>query len=528
MKKVLVISLAALLVAAAVLVWIFALHTDMPDVAGQTLAQASDAMESAGFKAKTAEGYSFTVPAGSVISQSVAPGKSFLKGRSVVLTVSLGIEQIMVPDLQGLTPGQAEEMLRELGFAVSISDGYSASVGTGLVCAQSVAPDTGTDKNSTVSLEVSIGTPVPNLVGTAERDAADAIETAGLVVNRAIQCSDTVEEGLVISQSLDPDAVTDIGTELHIVVSAGIANARGNTSANLVSLNSGFAAEQGNWVYVVIPVVGGDYLTNEDILRINKNTGETVTLCRVPWNVTNLNVVAEWIYFYLSNDGIYRLSIEGGEAQKIFEYKTSFTSMQVVGDYIYYTEHSEKANGSALYMLYRVKTDGSDHALLCEDNCNYFNIAGDYIYYYDEPNNGLYRINTDGSGRVRLASGRYEDLNVVGDTIYFSSGNWRNPYKAELSNPSKRTQFKDIRDGWLYINVTGDWIYCFLYSFNNEDSGIYKIKTDGTEKIRLLSEYDGMQVGSMIVVGDWIVFSFMSASEYYRMNLDGTDIVKIG
>ena len=87
-----------------------------------------------------------------------------------------------------------------------------------------------------------------------------------------------------------------------------------------------------------------------------------------------------------------------------------------------------------------------------------------------------------------------------------------------------------------YAAIEGNWIY---YLAPNEDSsqvGIFKIKTDGTEKTELLmNEGDGQtEIVSINAVGDYVYFISISSNEgntedtidnkIYRMKTDGSDL----
>ncbi len=67
--------------------------TELPNVVGQTLDDARETLEGAGFKVRVQQQPSDTVPAGSVISMSPPGGTSLTPGRTVTLVVSTGPRQ---------------------------------------------------------------------------------------------------------------------------------------------------------------------------------------------------------------------------------------------------------------------------------------------------------------------------------------------------------------------------------------------------------------------------------------------------
>jgi len=68
------------------------------------------------------------------------------------------------------------------------------------------------------------------------------------------------------------------------------------------------------------------------------------------------------------------------------------------------------------------------------------------------------------------------------------------------------------------IEVSGGWIY-----YNVKPSGLYKVRTDGTENTKIADISDFM--GQMKVSGDWIYY--VAGSSMYRMKTEGTGQAKI-
>lgn len=129
-----------------------------------------------------------------------------------------------VPQLVGTEQQAAYDLLKEAGLFLKKQElQYSTEVPKGQVISQSPEPGTGAAKGDTVSVTVSAGprqVQVISVVGQSEEEAAGYLESLGLVVNVAREYSSTVEEGNVISQSIDPSTV-DEGTEITITVSRG-------------------------------------------------------------------------------------------------------------------------------------------------------------------------------------------------------------------------------------------------------------------------------------------------------------------
>jgi len=88
-------------------------NVQLPDVTGQTLQRAKDTLEGNGFKVQTKEVDS-AEDQGVVVAQNPDPGR-VQKGSLVTLSVSKG-NQFLMPDLRGMTEGQARAKLGQLGW----------------------------------------------------------------------------------------------------------------------------------------------------------------------------------------------------------------------------------------------------------------------------------------------------------------------------------------------------------------------------------------------------------------------------
>jgi serine/threonine-protein kinase len=77
------------------------------------------------FKITFAEEYSTDVEKGIIFKQSVSAGETVTQGTEIVLTVSLGIETAVVPDVGGLTLDEAKKQLEDAGFTVTTVEVYN-------------------------------------------------------------------------------------------------------------------------------------------------------------------------------------------------------------------------------------------------------------------------------------------------------------------------------------------------------------------------------------------------------------------
>jgi len=88
---------------------------------GQSGDQASNELTSAGFKVKSTFGYSESIPAGNVISQTPAGGAPIPVGSTVAIIVSQGSGTVFIPNLYSLTQLAATTALENLQLKVKVS-----------------------------------------------------------------------------------------------------------------------------------------------------------------------------------------------------------------------------------------------------------------------------------------------------------------------------------------------------------------------------------------------------------------------
>ena len=89
----------------------------MPDFVGQPQAAAEGWAQANGIQLDVVTVKS-DVPAGTVIHQSLPPGRTFTKGQVIIVKVSAGPPTVAIPNVDGLPVDQATHILEKLGFSV--------------------------------------------------------------------------------------------------------------------------------------------------------------------------------------------------------------------------------------------------------------------------------------------------------------------------------------------------------------------------------------------------------------------------
>ena len=119
----------------------------IPDLAGLTVAQASEAALHSGLDLNIENKfYSRTVPAGRILSQSPAAGSRVRRGWQVRVTESLGPQQVTIPDVVGEPVREASLDLRKSSLDLGTLAHMDAPGDTDMVLSQTPPPDAGVDQ----------------------------------------------------------------------------------------------------------------------------------------------------------------------------------------------------------------------------------------------------------------------------------------------------------------------------------------------------------------------------------------------
>ena len=165
--------------------------------------------------------------AGKISKQTPEAGEKVSKHTKIEVVVSSGLvgSKKAIPDVSGMSETEAQNELEEAGFKVTSSFQYDDSVESGKVI--NTTPEAGTkaEKGSTVTMLVSQGSnkkTVPDVRGMADATAQSTIKSYGFNVGTVTyDYSDSVEKGMVISQTVEPGTKASAGTSISITVSNG-------------------------------------------------------------------------------------------------------------------------------------------------------------------------------------------------------------------------------------------------------------------------------------------------------------------
>ena len=147
--------------------------TEVPDVVGEAQDEAVQQLQDADFKiGNTKEEASDSVPEGQVTRTDPEGGSMADPGSKVNLWVSTGPEQVQVPDLSGMTQGEAESALSDRGLSANFQEEESDAE-AGRVTRQDPGPNTEVDPNSTVNVWIAKAPEEPEERPTDDDDNDD-------------------------------------------------------------------------------------------------------------------------------------------------------------------------------------------------------------------------------------------------------------------------------------------------------------------------------------------------------------------
>lgn len=206
--------------------------TTVPNVVDRSEADAEKILQDANLKVTKGEPqYSDTIAEGNVISSDPTAGTEVDEGTSVTIVVSLGKEEVTVPNLYNKSASEAEAELSAAGLVGSASEDYSDSVEAGYVISQSPESGSKLEKGGTVSYVVSLGprtqtVEVPDVLREYPETAETRLREYGFVPVYAGTAESSLPAGTVCSTSPEPGVKLEAGSQVYYWVSSGPAQSQ--------------------------------------------------------------------------------------------------------------------------------------------------------------------------------------------------------------------------------------------------------------------------------------------------------------
>ena len=256
-----------------------------------------------------------------------------------------------------------------------------------------------------------------------------------------------------------------------------------------------------------------DNLTNEALFMIK---GDEETKIYSGYYFSSFNLITDKLYFLSSEVGFGVLDINTNEVTRYAETE-NITKMLVIDDWILYTQKDQH--------LWAMRIDGTDMRRITDFSCySEFYVYEDRLYCIGAEDNFLYSVTLDGTDKKLILDNEILNFNISDGWIYFSE--MKDFDSAEENDPSLTKMRVDgaqqkviCNDYASSINVSGDWIY---YSNRSSEGELYRIKTDGTLREQLDTEYD---VFGINVLNDRIIYSAKVEENHtvYSLKTDVSD-----
>lgn len=246
----------------------------------------------------------------------------------------------------------------------------------------------------------------------------------------------------------------------------------------------------------------------------------------------------DWLFYSINeraaskaDSGLYKIKQDGTEKTKL--YKQGVGEINLLGDWIYFIVSTTVEDGTPISVdLKKIKTDGTGlvNLLTMKDNdILWMQIAGNWIYFntYQENNlkkgqypNNIYQMKLDGTARKLIVKNAF--CNALQAEWFYGLG-----YRIKIDGSQKEIISKNemSSDGFV---VDGDWIF---YSNTSDEARLYKIKTDGTGRVKLSDD----SIGILLKMGDEIFYRINSMvdnpsaddGKLFKIKTDGTTRTEI-
>jgi len=202
-------------------------ETELPDVIEMSLTEATKVLEEKGFQIVVKDSlFDAKHDVGTVIEQNPYPYATVKEGRRVYLTVSIGEKPIIMPNLFGVSPREAELILETYGLKVGSkyyvpNDRYYE----GTVMGQSYPQGQEIKSNSKIDIIISLGqvskeSIVPELVGKSLHEARERLKAVNLGIAEIVwEERDSILPETVISQSIPSGQTFEQEETITLVVS---------------------------------------------------------------------------------------------------------------------------------------------------------------------------------------------------------------------------------------------------------------------------------------------------------------------
>ncbi len=198
----------------------------VPSTVGATQLEAKSVLDPLGLTFVVVEKrFSEDIPEGYVIESSPAAGKRVEQGSNINLILSKGPERFLIPQLTGLTPQAAKNLITKFPIKVEpIVEEFNSEIPKGYVIGSNPVAGEKVKRNSKFIIIVSKGieqVAIASYVGKSSEQALNELTEAGFDVKQKYDFSETRLLGEVISQKPEGGKEADKGSKVELIVSKG-------------------------------------------------------------------------------------------------------------------------------------------------------------------------------------------------------------------------------------------------------------------------------------------------------------------
>jgi len=189
----------------------------IPDLSGLTEEEATKVLMAKELKLKVIGSQHSDIEKGLIISQNPPAGENKAKNSQVSVVTSAGQDMVTVPDVTGLTLGQAREKLKETNLNIKLEEGQIAEDDSILIETQSPPSGDRIPSGGTIQVtlkDTPVMTTVPNLLGKLLFDAKNDLTARDLTAGTVTESPSDEVPGTVLQQ--DPESGTQVTTKTSV------------------------------------------------------------------------------------------------------------------------------------------------------------------------------------------------------------------------------------------------------------------------------------------------------------------------
>jgi serine/threonine-protein kinase len=191
----------------------------VPPVKGMTQAAAERQLTGLGLKVKVDEANDDTQPKGKVFDQSPEANTQLKVGQTVTIKVSLGVAEVVVPDLVGLSVDTATQQLSDAGLVLGNRRLVASDQTRNLITKSTPKAGKTVPKGSAIDVEVASGqNEVPDVKGKSNTEANAILENAGFTPKEEPRETADAAPGTVVDQTPAGKKLARLGSTVTIFV----------------------------------------------------------------------------------------------------------------------------------------------------------------------------------------------------------------------------------------------------------------------------------------------------------------------